>query len=267
MIIDLNKCIGCHACSIACRAEWEVPIGNDSDDRPQRRNWVERIGPATTPKGLAYTYYPGLCNHCDEPPCVSECPADTVNMSFTDPKTGATKTLEVAATWKDPFDGTVQIDKERCIGCGACAEACPYTARYMNEEGDEPKADKCTFCVERVALGAEPACVQTCLAGARIFGDLSDPDSEVSAYVKKGAKGLESAAVKIGPNVKYYGNERDMALLEKTYTPQELAQVNQRRLMMARMSKQATGALKGMGLIGFAGLLLNSKEVETEKPE
>jgi len=267
MIIDLNKCVGCHACSIACRAEWEVPIGKDADDRLQRRNWVERIGPTQTPKGLAYTYYPGLCNHCDEPPCVSECPADPVKRTFTDKKTGATKTMEVAATWKDPFDGTVQIDKDRCIGCGACAEACPYSARYVNETSGEPKADKCTFCVERVALGEEPACVQTCLAGARIFGDLSDPKSEVSAYVKKGAKRLESAAVKIGPNVRYYGQEKDMALLEKTYAPQELAQVNQRRIMMAQMVKKSGGVLKGMGLIGFAGLLMDPPKKDTEKTE
>ncbi len=266
MIIDLNKCIGCHACSIACRAEWEVPTGKDSEDRQQRRNWVERLGPSTTPQGLAYTYYPGLCNHCDEPSCVDVCPADTVSMTFT-AKDGTTKTMEVAATWKDPFDGTVQIDKERCIGCGACAESCPYTARYVNETGDEPKADKCTFCVERVALGAEPACVQTCLAGARIFGEVNDPESAVAGYIKKGAVRLESEAVKIGPNVRYYGTQRDLYLLDKTATPQELAQVNQRRLLMAQVAKKTTCSFKSMGLIGMAGFLLADADKDSGRSD
>ncbi len=266
MIIDLNRCVGCHACSVACRAEWNVPIGKDSEDRVRRRSWVERLGPTETPKGLAYTYYPGLCNHCDKPSCVEVCPADTVSMTFTG-KDGTTKTMDVAATWKDPFDGSVQIDKERCIGCGACAEACPYTARYMNEDGDEPKADKCTFCVERIALGGEPACVQTCLAGARIFGDVSDPDSAVSAYIKKGAVRLESAAVKLGPNVRYFGKERDLYLLDKTSTPQELAQINQRRLLMAHLSKKTSRHLQGMGLLGMAALWMKSKEQDSDRTE
>jgi len=228
MIIDLDRCVGCHACAIACKAEWDVPVD-------QGRNWVRRLGPAQTPFGLASTYYPGLCNHCDKPACVEVCPADHINRTFTDPESGKKVTLEVAATWKDPFNGTVQIDKERCLGCGACADACPYGARYVNEEGDEPKADKCTFCVERLARGLQPACVQTCLAGARIFGDLSDPTSEVARYIKKGAIRLESAAVKIGPNVYYSGKKRDLHLLATTSTPQSMPEANLRRTMLASL--------------------------------
>ena len=119
--------------------------------------------------GWPYTYYPGLCNHCNEPSCVESCPYDVESKTFVDQKTGKKVTMEVAATWKDPFNGTVQINKEGCWGCGACADACPYGARYVNEEAEEPKADKCTFCVERLAVGKQPACVQTCLAGARIL--------------------------------------------------------------------------------------------------
>ncbi|MFZ5775807.1 MAG: 4Fe-4S dicluster domain-containing protein [Thermodesulfobacteriota bacterium] len=265
MIIDLDKCVGCHACAIACRAEWEVPVGKDSSDRERRRNWVKRLGPSNTPHGLASTYYPGLCNHCDKPSCVPECPADQVDMTFTDPKTGATKTMKVAATWKDPFNGTVQIDKERCLGCGACADACPYNARYVNEDLAEPKADKCTFCVERVAAGLEPACVQTCLARARIFGDLSDPNSEVSQYVKKGAKRLESAKVKIGPNVRYFGNKKDMALLVATSTPQAKAKANLRRNLMAQMIKPAMNQVKDLGLLGLAGAVIVKGLAEDEE--
>ncbi len=228
MIIDLNRCVGCHACAVACKAEWDVPVD-------QGRNWVRRLGPANTPFGLAATYYPGLCNHCDKPACVPVCPADPVTRTFTDPDSGKTVTMEVAATWKDPFNGAVLIDKERCLGCGACADACPYGARYVNEEGDEPKADKCTFCVERLAVGLQPACVQTCLAGARIFGDVNDPNSEVAAYIKKGAIRLESAAVKIGPNVRYFGNKRDLHLLATTCTPTSMPEANLRRTMFATL--------------------------------
>jgi tetrathionate reductase subunit B len=137
-------------------------------------------------------------------------------MTFTNPKTGETAIQEVAATWKDPFDGTVQIDKGRCLGCGACVDACPYNARYVNpaltdDVSEDGKADKCTYCKPRVDAGAEPACVQTCITGARIFGDLSDPNSEVSQYVKKGAKGIEATDGNLGPNSRYYGRKKDNA--------------------------------------------------------
>ncbi|MBC8318660.1 MAG: 4Fe-4S dicluster domain-containing protein [Desulfobulbaceae bacterium] len=249
MVIDLNRCVGCHACTIACKAEWDVPAD-------QGRNWVRRLGPSNTPHGLASTYYPGLCNHCNEPPCVEICPADTVEMTFTDVKTNKTKTMEVAATWKDPFDGTVQIDKERCIGCGACADACPYGARYVNPDlGEDGKADKCTFCKPRVDKGLEPSCVQTCLADARIFGDLNDPKSAVSEYVKKGAKGLTSAAVNIGPNVLYFGNQKDDHLLRTTSTPTVMPEASLRRSLLARM-KPEMKKIKNLGLLGLAGAVL-----------
>ena len=265
MIIDLDKCVGCHACAIACRAEWEVPTGKDSADRQRRRNWVKRLGPSHTPHGLSSTYYPGLCNHCDAPACVDACPADQVEMTFKDPKGGESKKMTVAATWKDPFDGSVQIDKARCIGCGACADACPYNARYVNEDLEEPKADKCTFCVERVAQGLEPACVQTCLARARIFGDLSDPNSEVAKYVKKGAARLESEAVKIGPNVRYFGNKKDMHLLTTTCTPQAMPEANLRRTFMASMMKPVAKQARNLGLLGLVGAVVVKKLSEEEQ--
>lgn len=265
MVIDLEKCVGCHACTIACRAEWEVPAGRDSAERPRRRNWVSRLGPSKTPHGLASTYYPGLCNHCDKPACVDVCPAERVEANFTNPKDGKTRKMEVAATWKDPFNGTVQIDKERCLGCGACADACPYGARYVNEEGAEPKIDKCTFCVERLAQGLEPACVQTCLARARIFGELSDPNSEVARYVKKGALRLESPGVKLGPNVRYSGNKKDLALLTATCTPQAKTKADLRRDLLARMIKPAMEQAGKLGVLGMAGAMIVKGISEDEK--
>lgn len=258
MIIDLNRCVGCHACTIACKAEWDVPVDKE-------RNWVKRLGPANTPEGLASTYYPGLCNHCNEPSCVPVCPADTIEKIFTDKKTGATKTMAVAATYKDPFNGTVQIDQERCLGCGACADACPYGARYVNTDlknediGGEGIADKCTYCMPRVEQGLEPSCVQTCLANARIFGNLDDPNSEVARYVSKGAKGLTSAAVNIGPNNRYYGNSKDMHLLASTSTPTVMPAASLRRSLMARLRPELQKAGK-IGLLGLAGAVLVSGE-------
>jgi len=246
MVIDLDKCVGCHACAIACKAEWEVPT-------QYGRNWLHRLGPSNTPHGLASTYYPGLCNHCDQPSCVDACPADTVTMEFKDNKTGKTVTMDVAATWKDPFNGTVQIDKKRCLGCGACADACPYGARYINPDLTDDESEG----------KAAPACVQTCLANARIFGDLNDPNSEVAKLVKKGAVGLTSKNVQIGPNSRYIGNERDMALL-MTQAPQEMPEANLRRNMLAHMMKPAMKTVKNIGLAGIAGTLL-VKALEDEK--
>ncbi len=261
MVIDLDKCVGCHACAVACKAEWEVPT-------EYGRNWLRRLGPANTEHGLASTYYPGLCNHCDQPACVDACPADTVEMEFKDSKTGKTVSMEVAATWKDPFNGTVQIDKSRCLGCGACADACPYGARYVNpdlaDDESEGKADKCTYCMPRVAAGLAPACVQTCLAEARIFGDLSDPASAVSKYVKNGAIGLTSTNVQIGPNTRYIGNKRDMSLL-MTQAPQEMPEANLRRVMLAGLLKPAVKSVTKLGMIGLAGSLLVASQEENEE--
>ncbi|MDD3814681.1 MAG: 4Fe-4S dicluster domain-containing protein [Desulfocapsaceae bacterium] len=255
MIIDLERCVGCHACAIACKAEWEVPVEFG-------RNWVRRLGPTKVGDELASTYYPGLCNHCAKPPCVDACPADPVDVVFKDAKTGKTVTKSVAATWKDPFNGTVQIDKSRCLGCGACAEACPYGARYVNpaltdDVSSDGKADKCTYCMPRVEAGLIPACVQTCLTNARIFGDLDDPKSEVAKYVAKGAKGLEPKGASIGPNSRYYGKKKDITLLFQDETP-ELADMGsvKRRVMMASMVKPAMRKARDLGLLGLAGAML-----------
>jgi tetrathionate reductase subunit B len=191
-------------------------------------------------------------------------------MTFTNTKTGKTTTMEVAATWKDPFDGTVQIDKNRCIGCGACVDACPYNARYINpalvdDVSEDGKADKCTYCKPRVDAGSAPACVQTCITGARIFGDLDDPNSEVAKYVKKGAKGIEPNGGELGPNSRYFGKKKDMELLFTSHTP-ELADLGQvrRRAMLASMVKPAMKKIRNLGLLGVVGALL-AKEISSQE--
>ena len=266
MIIDLERCVGCHACTIACKAEWEVPV-------EFQRNWVFRMGPSMVGQEIASTYYPGLCNHCADPVCVPECPADAEEMTFTDVKSGKTVTIEVAATWKDPFDGTVQIDKSRCLGCGACADVCPYNARYVNPDlvddiSEDGKADKCTYCKPRVDAGLIPACVQTCITEARIFGDLDDPESAVAKYVKKGAKGIEPNGGELGPNSRYYGKKKDIALLFNTHTP-ELADLTQvrRRAMLASMVKPAMKKIKNIGLLGVVGAVITKAVIENKNDE
>ncbi|MBU0728692.1 MAG: 4Fe-4S dicluster domain-containing protein [Proteobacteria bacterium] len=236
MLIDLNRCIGCHSCAVACRAIWQVPV-------PHQRSWVHRLGPAETPFGLASTYYPGHCNQCDKPACIPVCPVTPVPKEFRHQGTGLAKTIQVSATWKNPFNGIVEIDKSRCIGCGACVKGCPYNARFVNDAKKPLKADKCDFCQGRLDQGLEPFCVETCIGSARIFGDITDPQSAISQYIKDGAIKLESPDVRIGPNVLYSGNKRDIYLLTETSTPSLLPQVSQRRIILGELVKPSSQRL------------------------
>lgn len=147
ILTDLNRCVGCLGCSVACKVVNGVEIGSFW-------NKVLRIGPFPDSEGAqfpdVYTYFlPVTCQHCENPACVKVCP------------TGASQKLP---------DGTVQIDKEKCIGCQFCAMACPYGVRYLNET--ERVVEKCTLCEQKIAQGELPQCVAQCGARARYFGDL-----------------------------------------------------------------------------------------------
>jgi tetrathionate reductase subunit B len=154
MVIDLRKCIGCHSCTVACKSENSVPLG-------VWRSWVKISEKGNYPN-VSKHFLPRLCNHCDRPPCVRVCPTQ--------------------ATYKNE-DGLILQRYERCIGCKYCMQACPYNARFMHPKWQV--IDKCTFCFHRLAKGMLPSCVNSCPAGARVFGDLSDPESEVSKLVSK----------------------------------------------------------------------------------
>ena len=157
ILTDLNRCVGCLGCSVACKVVNGVEIGSFW-------NKVLRIGPFPDSEGAqfpdVYTYFlPVTCQHCENPACVKVCP------------TGASQKLP---------DGTVQIDKEKCIGCQFCAMACPYGVRYLNET--ERVVEKCTLCEQKIAQGELPQCVAQCGARARYFGDLEQGiDSFVGA--------------------------------------------------------------------------------------
>jgi Fe-S-cluster-containing dehydrogenase component len=174
MVIELSRCVGCHACAMACKAENGTPPGV----------WWSKV--LTTEIGkypnASMDFLPLLCMHCENPACVEVCPT--------------------GASYKRP-DGIVVVDYDQCMGCRYCETACPYDARtivdeirpYYPEFGSTPYeevmyqkhqagvVEKCNFCVERVAQGQEPACVTTCPAYARHFGDLDDPNSEVSKLI------------------------------------------------------------------------------------
>jgi tetrathionate reductase subunit B len=192
MVTDLRKCVGCQACTAACSAEWDVPAGF-------ARTRVRPTPVSGSFPDLVSSVYVAQCNHCDRPSCVEACPS------------GATFQAQ---------NGVVRVDKELCIGCGFCVEACPYDARYINPA--TKKADKCDFCLSRVERGGEPACVATCTANAKFFGDLEDRSSEVFRFVyQAGAEGVQTPTVAVGPNVYYLGRKEHLELIASTFPPRQ----------------------------------------------
>lgn len=179
MLVDARKCIGCQACTVSCIQENAVPEGSF---RTIVSTYSVKLTDADQPAG---TYQlPRLCNHCDRPPCIPVCP--------------------VGATFKRE-DGIVVVDGDRCVGCAYCVQACPYDARFINHATN--KADKCTFCAHRVDAGLLPACVETCVGGARIFGDLNDPDGELRRQLDAAKDELKVLKPELGtePRVFYVG--------------------------------------------------------------
>ena len=145
-IIDQTRCIGCHACTTACKSENEVPVG-------VTRTYVKNVDVGVFPEARR-NYQVTRCNQCTDAPCAAACP---------------TKAMFV----RD--DGIVDFDKDSCIGCKACIAACPYDAIFINPE--DHSAEKCNFCAHRIDVGLEPACSVVCPVEAILVGDLNDPDS------------------------------------------------------------------------------------------
>lgn len=153
-IIDNRKCIGCHACTVACKAEHEVPVGVN-------RTWVKYIEKGEFPD-TQRAFHVMRCNHCADAPCVEACP---VTALFT------------------REDGIVDFNWDRCIGCKACTQACPYDALYIDP--NTSTAAKCNYCAHRVDVGLEPACVWVCPEHAIISGDMDDPTTEISKLLSR----------------------------------------------------------------------------------
>ncbi|PKH07577.1 sulfate reduction electron transfer complex DsrMKJOP subunit DsrO [Moritella sp. Urea-trap-13] len=160
MVVDLRKCVGCQACTVGCSIENQAPIGQFRTTVKQYEVTLDD-GSSELQNVKSFTL-PRLCNHCENPPCVKVCP--------------------VQATFQRD-DGIVMVDNERCVACAYCVQACPYDARFINEE--TLTADKCTFCAHRLEEGLLPACVETCVGGARIIGDIKDPNSHISHLMRE----------------------------------------------------------------------------------
>jgi Fe-S-cluster-containing dehydrogenase component len=160
LVIDQERCIGCEACTVACRKENN---GQSGWIRVVTQNSPCKDTPAGTFPDLSMDFLPTLCNQCEQPPCADACPIDAITKSDT---------------------GIVILDAEICDGCQNCLDACPYGAIEFNDGKD--KAEKCNLCSHRIKIGLEPFCVICCEGQAIHFGDFNDPDSTVSQMVKSG---------------------------------------------------------------------------------
>ena len=176
LVIDLNVCVGCHACVTSCK-EWNAggAAGPMSDQNAYSANpsgtFFNRVQTyeADSFPNTQTIHFPKSCLHCEDPPCVPVCPT--------------------GASYKRKEDGIVLVDYDKCIGCKYCAWACPYGARELDEE--RQVMTQCTLCVDRIydellaPQDRKPACVMACPTGARLFGDVKDPDSEVSVAIRE----------------------------------------------------------------------------------
>ncbi len=197
-LVDTEKCMGSGKCLNACRVENDVPEG-------YARTWVERyvhfkdgtvqvdLVPETgyadseiapiDPETVDRAYFvPKLCNHCKDAPCNQVCP---VHASFTSP------------------EGVELVDAEQCIGCAYCVQACPYGTRFINPETNT--ADKCTMCYHRIMRHEQPACVEACPVGARVFGRLDDPESEISKRIAEIPTAVLKRHLGTNPKTRYVG--------------------------------------------------------------
>lgn len=171
-VIDNRKCIGCHACTTACKSEHQVPVGVN-------RTWVKQVEKGTFPN-TRRLFSVMRCNHCTDAPCVEICPVEALFIRE---------------------DGIVDFDKDRCIGCKSCMQACPYDALYIDPESHT--AAKCNYCAHRIDIGLEPACVNVCPEHAIISGDMDDPNSEIAELLARQQVSVRKAAKGTVPNLFY----------------------------------------------------------------
>ncbi len=173
-LLDHDRCIGCHACTVACKAENDVPVGDF-------RTWVKYLEQGTFPDTRRH-FAVLRCNHCTDAPCVTICPVNALEKRS---------------------DGIVDIDRDACIGCRACMQACPYDAIYLND--DLGSVEKCHYCAHRTEKGLEPACVIVCPEQAIVSGDLDDPRSKIARMLEENDTLVRRPEQGTGPNVHYKG--------------------------------------------------------------
>ena len=178
-LIDQNRCIGCHACTVACKEEHNIALGVN-------RTWVKYIEKGNYPDTRRH-FAVLRCNHCDDAPCIEICP--TVSL------------------FRRP-DGIVDFDNQRCIGCKSCMQACPYDALYIDPERNT--AAKCNFDASRVEMGYKPACEVVCPTQAILSGDLDDSNSVISKRVAMEKVSVRKAEKGTKPKLFYAGVDGDL---------------------------------------------------------
>jgi Fe-S-cluster-containing dehydrogenase component/formate-dependent nitrite reductase membrane component NrfD len=177
--IDQRTCIGCHACTVACKTEHQIPLG-------QFRTWVKYVDKGVYPT-TSREFGVLRCNHCTNAPCVTVCPTRSLFKRE---------------------DGIVDFDSERCIGCKSCMQACPYDAIYI--DADTHTAAKCNFCAHRVDQGLEPACVVVCPTRSIWVGDLDDETTGISRLLASHKSSVRAPEQNTAPNVFYLGADRSV---------------------------------------------------------
>ena len=197
MLVDTNQCEqGCNDCVTACQQEngWGAGSSDEANSRDsQKAQWIRTVTVRDTQTNHT-SQLPMMCQHCEQPPCVDVCP------------TGASMKRA---------DGIVLVDKHICIGCRYCMMACPYKARsFIHEPMHDQRShaprgmgtvESCTMCVHRVDRGDQPACVESCSKGAMTFGDLNDPNSEISKKLAAASSTQIRADLGTNPSVRYSG--------------------------------------------------------------
>ena len=176
-VVDQTRCIGCHACTTACKSENEVPLS-------VTRTYVKYVDTGAFPQARR-SFQVTRCNQCEAPPCVSACPT--------------------SAMYKRE-DGIVDFDKDACIGCKACIAACPYDAIFINP--DDHSAEKCNFCAHRLDIGLEPACVVVCPTEALLVGDMNDPSSRVAQIINRDPVAVRRPEKETRPKLYYKGGDQ-----------------------------------------------------------
>ena len=189
-VLDNRKCIGCHACTVACKSEHDVPVGVN-------RTYVKQVEKGEYPN-TTRLFSVTRCNHCTDAPCVEICPVECLHIRP---------------------DGIVDFNDDRCIGCKSCMQACPYDALFINP--DTNTASKCNYCAHRIDIGLEPACVNVCPEHAIISGDMENPDTEISMLLATQNTMVRKPEKGTSPNVFYINSDEVMLTPSATAKTEE----------------------------------------------
>ena len=176
-LLDSDSCIGCHACTVACKSEHDVPLGVN-------RTWVKYIETGSFPN-VSRHFSVMRCNQCEDAPCMSICPTNALFRAD---------------------NGVVDFNDDNCIGCKACMNACPYDALYINPATNT--ANKCNFCNHRIEVGLEPSCVVVCPVHAIKVADLDDPNNEATKIIARHDVSVRSPEQGTNPKVYYKGADQ-----------------------------------------------------------